>query len=136
MLKLRHVRKPTIIKSYVCVFVSMSVKAVHLEPVTDLSTEGFISTLKRFIARRGLPNVIFSDNGTNFVGANNEFKQLYDLINQDQTQEALTNYCSKQLIEWKFIPEHSSYFEGPLGVHSKKHEDAFQESYWDSQTEL
>ena len=70
MLKLGHVRKPTIIKSNVCVFVSMSVKAVHLEPVTDLSTEGFISTLKRFIARRGLPNVILSDNGTNFVGAN------------------------------------------------------------------
>ena len=50
MLKLGHIRKPTIIKSYVCVFVSMTVKAVHLEPVTDLSTDGFISTLKRFIA--------------------------------------------------------------------------------------
>ena len=74
MLKLGHVRKPTMIKSYVCVFVLMSVKAFYLEPITDLSTEGFISILKRFIARRGLPNVIFSDNGTNFVGANNGFE--------------------------------------------------------------
>ena len=40
------VRKPTLVKSYVCIFVSMSVKAVHLEAVTDLTTEGFISALE------------------------------------------------------------------------------------------
>ncbi len=43
------VRKPTILK---CVFVSMSVKAVHLELVSDLT---FIACLRRFIARRGKP---------------------------------------------------------------------------------
>ena len=77
LLKVGHVRKPTLIKSYVCVFVSLTVKAVHLEAVSDLTTEAFISTLKRFVARRGLPSVIYSDNGSNFVGANNDIKQLY-----------------------------------------------------------
>ena len=52
-LKRGSVRKPTILKSYVCVFVSMSVKAVHLELVSDLSTESFIACLRRFVARRG-----------------------------------------------------------------------------------
>ena len=55
-LKYGHSRKPTIIKAYICVFVSMSVKAVHLELVSDLTTEAFIATLRRFIARRGKPN--------------------------------------------------------------------------------
>ena len=50
-----HVRKPTVVKSYICVFVSLSVKAVHLELVSDLTSEAFVSTFRRFIARRGKP---------------------------------------------------------------------------------
>ena len=61
--------KPVIVKSYVCIFVSMSVKAVHLELVSEFSTESFIASLQRFIARRGKPSSIHSDHGTNFIGA-------------------------------------------------------------------
>ena len=52
-----HVRKPTIVKSYVCVFVSLTVKAVHLELVSDLTTDAFIACLRRFICRRGIPSL-------------------------------------------------------------------------------
>ena len=48
--KYAHVRKPVIVKAYVCLFVSLSVKAVHLEPVSDLTTDAFIAALRRFIA--------------------------------------------------------------------------------------
>ena len=51
--KYGYVRKPIVVKSYVCVFVSLSVKAVHLELVSDMTTDAFIATLRRFIARRG-----------------------------------------------------------------------------------
>ena len=68
-LHLDRVRTKTIIiKGYVAVFVFLSVKAVHLEPVTELTTSSFIATLRRFIARRGMPATIWSNNGTNFVG--------------------------------------------------------------------
>jgi len=50
------------VKIYVCVFVCMSIKAVHLEIVSDLTTDGFIAALRRFVARRGLPEHIYSDN--------------------------------------------------------------------------
>jgi hypothetical protein len=63
------------LKAYVCVFVCLF-KAVHLELVSDLSSDGFLAALRRFIARRGIPNHIFSDNGTNFVGANNQLKEM------------------------------------------------------------
>ena len=69
LLKVGRVRKPTVVKTYICLFVSMSVKAVHLEAVTDLSTRAFLAALKRFISRRGIPSTIHSDHGTNFVGA-------------------------------------------------------------------
>jgi hypothetical protein len=112
LLKLGHVRKPTLIKAYICVFVSLSVKAVHLEAVTDLTTEAFISALKRFVSRRGLPSIMYSDNGSNFVGANNEIKRLYSFLEQPGNQEAITNHCSRHMIQWKFIPGHSPHFGG------------------------
>ena len=48
-IKLGHVRKRTIVKAYICVFVAMSVKAVHLEAVSDLTSTAFIACLWRFI---------------------------------------------------------------------------------------
>lgn len=64
-------------KVYVTVFVCFTVKAIHLELVSDLSAE-FIVVLNRFVARCGLPTDIYSDCGTNFVGVAN---QLHDIIN-------------------------------------------------------
>ena len=67
------VRKPVIVKAYVCVFKSLSVKAVHREAVSKPTSEAFVAAaLRSFIARRGYPSLIWSDNGTNFVGANRE----------------------------------------------------------------
>ena len=46
------VRRPTVVKSYICVFVSLTVKAVHLESVSGLTTEAFLASLRRFISPR------------------------------------------------------------------------------------
>ncbi|XP_064396444.1 uncharacterized protein LOC135343372 [Halichondria panicea] len=108
-LKRGSVRKPIILKSYVCVFVSMSVKAVHLELVSDLTTESFIACLRRFIARRGKPTSIWSDHGTNFVGANRVLKELHALLLSNQT---IHDFCSTQGIDWHFIPERAPHFGG------------------------
>ena len=95
-----------------CVFVSLTVKAVHLELVSDLTSEAFIACLKRFIARRGLPSLIWSDNGTNFVGAARELKELYQLLNTHTFQESVTDFLSTQKINWKFNPQHAPHFGG------------------------
>ena len=71
----RH-RNRNRIKVYVAVFVCLAVKAVHLELVSDLTSEAFIAALRRFIARRGFCANIHSDNGTNFVGANNDLREV------------------------------------------------------------
>ena len=104
--------KPTIIKAYVCVFVSLSVKAVHLEPVSDLTTEAFIATLRWFVSRRGKPSVIWSDHGSNFIGAAKELKDLFEFLNQKRSIQIVSQFCSNQNIQWDFIPERAPHFGG------------------------
>lgn len=62
-------------KSYICIFVCMATKAVHVELVSDESTVAFIACLKRFVSRRGKCTDLYSDNGKNFEGANNELSR-------------------------------------------------------------
>ncbi|XP_011691571.1 PREDICTED: uncharacterized protein LOC105452295 [Wasmannia auropunctata] len=100
------------IKAYVCVFICMSVKAVHLELVSDLSSDGFIAALRRFSSRRGLPEHIYSDNGTNFVGANNQLKEMYQLFNSEQHQNIVNRFASEHRILWHFIPPMAPHFGG------------------------
>ena len=111
-IKYGSVRKPTIVKAYACVFVSLSVKAVHLELVSDLTSEAFIACLRRFVARRGKPSLILSDHGTNFIGANRELKEFVDFLKHQRTQGAISEFCSTQHMQWKFIPEHAPHFGG------------------------
>ena len=97
-------------RSHKCVFVSLSVKAVHLELLSDLSSDAFISTLPRFIAQRGKPTLIWSDNGTNFVGAHTELKQFADFL--ENQKRVISEFCTCQRTQWKFIPERSPHFGG------------------------
>ena len=72
LLKKGHTRKLVIVKGYVCLFIRLSTRAVHLELVMDLSTDSFLATFRRFTARRGCLNNLYSDNGSNYVGADRE----------------------------------------------------------------
>ncbi|XP_066595379.1 uncharacterized protein [Prorops nasuta] len=99
-------------KVYICVFVCMSIKAVHLELVSDLTSEGFLAALRRFISRRGIPRNIYSDNGTNFVGANNKLKELYLLINSTDHKERVEEFACERKVSWHFIPPLAPHFGG------------------------
>ncbi|GFT66208.1 integrase catalytic domain-containing protein [Trichonephila clavipes] len=76
--------------------------AVHLDIVTDLTSNAFIATLKRFIFRRGKCAKLYSDNATNFVGANIELKKMFNLV--CKPDEALASYMASEGIDWKFLP--------------------------------
>ena len=73
-------------KAYISVFVCMATTAVHVELVTSLSTKAFLDALSRFTSRRGLPSVIYSDNATNFQGAQRELNELFQLISSQDFQ--------------------------------------------------
>ncbi|UYV60209.1 hypothetical protein LAZ67_1000406 [Cordylochernes scorpioides] len=91
-------------KTWVVLFTCAVYRCVHLELVISLSTEDFLMALERFIKRRGRPSTIFSDNGTNFVGANNFFKKI--------DWERVSNDGKVKRIEWKFIPPTAAWWGG------------------------
>lgn len=64
-------------KAYIAIFVCFVTKAAHIELVNNLTSEAFIAALRRFISRRGKPICICSDNGTTFVGASRELRELF-----------------------------------------------------------
>ena len=107
-----HTRKPVIIKSYLAVFVCFSTKAIHLEVVSDLTTEAFLACLRRFISKKGCPSTIQSDNGSNFKGAKNDLQELYRFLKKTATDSSVAHYLSSQLIQWTMIPEKSPHFGG------------------------
>ncbi|XP_022827101.1 uncharacterized protein LOC111356845 [Spodoptera litura] len=89
-------------KGYVAVFICMVTKAIHLELVSDLTASAFIAALRRMSARRGVPGHIYSDQGTNFIGANKILKQEYAEISEIlSSQETLSNVAEMN-IEWHF----------------------------------
>jgi len=51
-------------------------RAIHLELVASLSTDDFLQALRRFIARRGRPTIIYTDKGKNFIGARNLLQKI------------------------------------------------------------
>lgn len=108
-------------KGYVCLFVCMATKAVHIEAVSDLTTQGFLAAYRRFISRRGYCSDIWSDNGTNFVGASRELQKLFSAETSSLSKE-LANSLASQGTKWHFIPPYSPNFGGlwEAGVKSVK----------------
>lgn len=115
-------RKATPMKGYICVFVCLVTKGIHLEAVENLSTEAFLAALVRFVSRRGLPEDMFSDNGTNFVGAKHELHELYELFKQQKTEREIFEFCYPRQINWRMIPPNAPHMGGlwEAGVKSTK----------------
>ena len=112
ILKKGHTRRPVLVKSYLLLFVCFSTKAVHIEVVSDLTTEAFLAALRRFVARRGMPAHFHTDNGSNFIGARNDLKQFYQLLHSDQTTSAVKSFLVSYKAEWHNIPERAPHFGG------------------------
>ncbi|XP_059217672.1 uncharacterized protein LOC131994802 [Stomoxys calcitrans] len=86
--------------------------ATHLEVVQDLSTPSFLCSLRRFVATRGKPKTIWSDNASNFVGAKNELDELKQMFSRQSHLNAIHDQCLDDGIDWKFIPPRSPHFGG------------------------
>jgi hypothetical protein len=107
-------------KVYIALFVCLSSRAIHLELVTDYSTTAFLAAFKRFASRRGIPSDMYSDNGTNFQGADKELRDSFARIVRD---DDLASTLANDGTAWHFIPAASPHFGGmwEAGVKSVKH---------------
>lgn len=108
-------------KSYISVFICLTTRAVHLELVSDYSSQASIAEFRRFIARRGACATLRSDCGTTFVGADSELRQLFT------EASAFSNEIATRILDdgtrWVFNPPAAPHFGGiwEAAVKSTKH---------------
>ena len=93
------------VKRFVILFACCSSRAIHVEITEDASAEAFARCFLRFIARRGSPRLLVSDNGTNLVHFS---KDLLSISNASFTKDLMV----KKQVEWKFIPVRAAFMGG------------------------
>ena len=101
-----------LVKLYLSLFVCLVTKAVHLEIVSDLTTEAFLACFRCFLSRRGLPTDIYSDNGSNFIGAKHDLSDLFHFLTTPSTNSTVASYLLSHRISWHSIPEQAPHFGG------------------------
>lgn len=95
-------------KRWGVLFTCLVTRAVHLELASSLSSDSAIMAIRRFVARRGQPSVMFSDRGTNFVGADTELKAALRTLDYDKLQEDVV----ARGISWQFNPPAAPHMGG------------------------
>ncbi|XP_041974007.1 uncharacterized protein LOC121729533 [Aricia agestis] len=90
-------------KRWVALFTCLTMRAVHLEVVTSLSADSAIAALRRFVARRGQPTELWSDNATCFKAAEKELQQEWEKYKSE---------VNARRINWRYIPPSAPFMGG------------------------
>ena len=108
-------------KAYICIFVCLSTKAVHLELVVGYDSQAFVAAFRRFTARRGHCELLKSDQGSTVTGADKELQRLY--TKASAYAKELEMALGHQGTTWKFNPPAAPNFGGiwEAAVKSVKH---------------
>ncbi|XP_072158658.1 uncharacterized protein [Bemisia tabaci] len=117
-------RNAKTLKAYLCVFICMATKAVHLEVTEDLSADTFCAALSRFASRRGIPSDFYSDCGGAFRKANTDLRQAVRSLNEAlQTQPQPTGLGEVEGMRFHFNPAHAPHMGGlwEAAVKAAKH---------------
>lgn len=99
-------RNTKIVKVYLALFICMAIEVVHIEIVSDLTSDYFLTALDRFVARRGILSDLYSDCGTNYVGAARQLKLLF---HNELVQNKVSNHVS---CNWHFNSPATPHFGG------------------------
>ena len=92
----------TVIKAYVCLFTCATVRAVHFELCRGLDAFNFFSAFRKFIARRGIPSKLISDNAQVFARASRELKCLNKFLGNIKADKEINGFLVSHNIEWQF----------------------------------
>ena len=96
-------------KRYLCLFTCLASRAVHLELAYGLDLDSFMNAFCRMVNRRGLPKEMLSDNGTNFVAADKELRELVSKLLEDPK---LATKMTHKGVKWTFNPPYAPHFGG------------------------
>ncbi|XP_029175788.1 uncharacterized protein LOC114944167 [Nylanderia fulva] len=108
-------------KAFLAIFVCFATRAVHIELVSSYATDAFLAAFRRFVSRRGMCRTLYSDRGTNFVGADAQLRAMF----QEAVRESprIADILASEGVEWRFNPPAAPHFGGlwEAAVKSIKH---------------
>ena len=95
-------------KVWIVIFTCSLSRAVHLEIMQNMGAEQFIMKLRRFISRRGKPNLMITDNAKTFQKSKEILQELLE-------NKGVKKYLTVSRIKWTNIlskaPRHGSIYE-------------------------
>lgn len=68
--------------------------------------------LDRFVWRRNKPQHLYSDNGTNFIGAKNALHKVYQMLQPGSDSDKINKHLAEDRIQWHLIPPRAPNFGG------------------------
>lgn len=95
-------------KSYIALFTCAVTRAVHIELVSDMSTNKFLLAFRRFLSRRGTCSTIYSDNAKTFKSTDTELRKFCDILKNSSVKD----FFASEGISWKFIAEKAPWWGG------------------------
>ena len=101
----------TLLKTYVAIFICFSTKAVHIEPVMSLTKDDCLAAIKRFVSRRGIPDEIYSNNSTTFIGTKGEL-EFRQALATHEFEDLISTFGKENNITWLTIPPRTPNFGG------------------------
>ena len=110
-------------KRYLCLFMCLATRPVHLEVAFSLDTDSFLNAFFRMASQRGLPKDVVCDNGTNFVGGSYELKEL-EALDKKKLQDATISHG----VTWHFNPPLALHFSGVHEIMMKAAKKPFMPS--------
>ncbi|KAL0156947.1 hypothetical protein M9458_048193, partial [Cirrhinus mrigala] len=94
-------------KRWGIIFKCLTTRCIHLDLLHSIDSDSFLMALRRFVARRGKPFELISDQGTNFRGGNRELQETFSAL-----EPAIKEKLSEQSISFQFNPPHAPHFGG------------------------
>ena len=86
----------------------------------EFTSEAFLAAVRRFIAIRGRPATLVTDNETNFEGARKELEAVFKVLTTQDAHESLNQFLADQRITWQHSPARTPHFEGIWDAGVKK----------------
>ena len=103
-----EVNKRSTGKAYGVIFFCLPSTAVHLDIASDYSTNAFLMVFRKFVSIRGYPSSIYSDSGSQLVGASNVLKE----ISKNWDWSEINEFCCTRGINWNFSPGDAPWWNG------------------------
>ena len=98
------------LKVWGVIFTDLCCRATHIELVCGYDTDNFLLALARFASIRGYPSTIFSDPGSQLVGADNELQQAWLSMDRD----LITKAGTERGLKWVFGPPDGPWYQGAV----------------------